>query len=570
MLIDLLRTPRRRIAAFFALYIAEGLPQGFVSVAIATRLRRQGVGPAEIGAFVAAFYLPWALKWAYAPVVDVFRSQRLGHRRAWILAMQLMMVATLLAITPLPLAGSLGLVTAILVLHSICAGIHDVAIDSMAVNVLDENSRGLANGTMFAGALLGHTAGGAGVLFMLGWGVSLEMAAAMVAAAILGVTLLVVLPMREAPAASAVATSMTTGLRGVRDRMHLFAGHAFRAFAGNRASFRGVMFALLPAGAMALGSPLDSNLAVEFGMSDSEFGSLKLWTQLLAVAAMVVGGWLSDRFGRRLTLAIYIVGTVVPVMWLAWVLFVHGYVMPGKPAAQAVPELIRALWLASLAYALCVGLMYGTRVAALMDVTDPRVAAMQFTAYTSMVNFAIAFTAGWNGLAVEAWGYPATLVVDALVGLLCLMFLPAMKPPTEFTDSRSGARARIAALTLGLACLSWLAYWPLRAHAGSAQPVIGSFYTLVFVASALFMLGGRAALDGSATRWLRALPWLAVLLLALYARHWIDALAAAPVLAMAAQLLLLAVPMAAGMVLLALSRNAWAFKPVQEPAAHQS
>jgi PAT family beta-lactamase induction signal transducer AmpG len=35
-----------------------------------------GVGPAEIGAFVGSFYLPWAFKWAFGPFIDVFRSQR--------------------------------------------------------------------------------------------------------------------------------------------------------------------------------------------------------------------------------------------------------------------------------------------------------------------------------------------------------------------------------------------------------------------------------------------------------------------------------------------------------------
>jgi hypothetical protein len=39
----------------------------FAATAIATQLRRQGVGPAEIGAFVGSFYLPWAFKWAFGP-----------------------------------------------------------------------------------------------------------------------------------------------------------------------------------------------------------------------------------------------------------------------------------------------------------------------------------------------------------------------------------------------------------------------------------------------------------------------------------------------------------------------
>ena len=50
---DLLATRKGRLAAFFLLYITEGIPLGFTATAIATQMRRQGLGPAEIGAFVA-------------------------------------------------------------------------------------------------------------------------------------------------------------------------------------------------------------------------------------------------------------------------------------------------------------------------------------------------------------------------------------------------------------------------------------------------------------------------------------------------------------------------------------
>ena len=74
-----------RLTAFFFLYLTEGIPLGFAATAVATQLRRQDVGPAEIGAFVGRFYLPWAFKWAFGPFIDVFTSERLGRRRGWIL-----------------------------------------------------------------------------------------------------------------------------------------------------------------------------------------------------------------------------------------------------------------------------------------------------------------------------------------------------------------------------------------------------------------------------------------------------------------------------------------------------
>jgi len=51
---NLLATKNGRLAAFFALYLTEGIPLGFTATAIATQMRRQGLGPAEIGVFVGS------------------------------------------------------------------------------------------------------------------------------------------------------------------------------------------------------------------------------------------------------------------------------------------------------------------------------------------------------------------------------------------------------------------------------------------------------------------------------------------------------------------------------------
>ncbi len=566
---NLLATRRGRLAAFFGLYITEGIPLGFAATAVAAQLRRQGVGPAEIGAFVASFYLPWAFKWAFGPFVDVFRSQRWGHRRGWILLTQMVMVATLLLLIPIPLPQSLGLFTAILLVHNTFGAIQDVAIDSLACNTLAEHERGLANGLMFAGASVGQAIGGSGVLFLMAY-TGFQGSFVLVAAAIAAVTLLVVLPMREALAPPSLAGAAPAGraalLRQAAGEMRGFAVQAFQSFLGTRGAFRGLFFTLLPAGAMSLGLALQSNLAVEFGMKDEALGALNLWSSLIAAAAMVWGGWLSDRWGRRRTLAVYLAGMSLPVLYLLWVLRQHGYDMPRAPGAEPLPALITGLWIATLSYALFQGLMYGTRAAIMMDVTNPHVAATQFTAYMAMMNLAIAFAATWQGAAVEAWGYQVTLIVDAITGLLCVLLLPAMVRSERFTDALASARARQLALVLGLACLSWLVYLPNQAALGPGQAVAGTFYTLVFVASALFLLAGREVLGDAFGRGRTWAAWLALGLLLMYLRKFVPGLAGQPLLHALAQGVLYAVPLAAGLWLLALSRKGWEAMTSADPA----
>lgn len=543
---DLLATRRGRLTAFFFLYVTEGIPLGFAATAVATQLRRQDVGPAEIGAFVASFYLPWAFKWAFGPFIDTFTSTRLGKRRGWILGTQIMLVLTLLACTMLDLPAQLGLLTAVLLVHNTFGAMQDVAIDALACSTLREDERGLANGVMFGGAALGMALGGSGVLFMMDW-LGLAGGFVFVAACIAAVTVFVVLPLKERDdGAPARAGGLTAAGRAMRD----FGVEAFRSFLGTRGAWSGLGFALLPAGAMSLGLALQSNLAVEVGMSDDDIAWLSLWSQVISAGCMVFGGWLSDRWGRGRTLAVYMALMSLPVWWLASQLQNHGWVMPVSADARklAPAAVVMAVWVATLSYSVAQGLMYGTRSAIMMDVTNPAVAATQFTAYMALMNLAIAYSATWQGIAIEALGYPKTLLIDGILGLLCIALLPMIRPSrTPGGDGLGARRARSLAWVLALGCVAWLPYRAGAFDAGAAAPIFETLFTLVFVAAAVFLAAGAATLGTAGNAVARVGLVLAPLLLAMYARRWWPQLEVA----------YYAVPAVAALVLLALARQPW-------------
>ncbi|OYU90306.1 MAG: hypothetical protein CFE45_24005, partial [Burkholderiales bacterium PBB5] len=500
--------------------VTEGIPLGFAATAVATQLRRQDVGPAEIGAFVGSFYLPWAFKWAFGPIIDVFTSERLGRRRGWILGTQLMLIITLLSCTALNLPAQLGVLTGVLLVHNSFGAMQDVAIDALAVNTLAEDERGLANGVMFAGAAIGTAVGGSGVLFLMPV-IGLSGGFVFVAGCIALVTVCIVLPLKEAPTPH--AERRAAGLGAALAEMKQFSMQAFRSFLGTRGAFAGVFFALLPAGAMSLGLALQSNLSVEVGMNDDEVAWLQLWTNVISAAAMVIGGLLSDKWGRRKTLFVYLALMSLPVLYLMGVLIEHQWIFPAAQGAGAVKRvapaaLVTAVWTATLLYAVANGLMYGTRTAIFMDVTNPAVA------------------------------YPKTLLIDAITGPLCLLLLPLIKPsPSPSGDGGGSGRARALALGLALACLAWLPYRAGWWSAGSAAPIFETLFTLVFVASAVFLAAGSAVLGGSGGRLGRWGLWLALPLLAMYLRHSVPQ----------AGVLYSVVPALAALLLLAQSRLPW-------------
>ncbi|MFC1851150.1 MFS transporter [candidate division CSSED10-310 bacterium] len=316
-----------------------------------------------------------------------------------------------------------------MLLHNTFGATQDVAIDALAVKVLGEQERGLANGVMFAAAYLGQTIGGSGVLFLTGL-TGFKASFFFVGACILSVTLLVALPLREQSEARS-GSQAGSRLTQFKIEVSTFGRATYQAFTSTRAAKVGILFALVPAGGMALGLALQSNLAVEIGLSDDSIAWLNMWSAILSALGCVVGGLLSDKFGRRKMLAIYVALMAIPILYLALELKRQGWIMPvdtqapDRPVAAA--ELILAFWIAALFYSILQGLMYGTRTALFMDVTVPAVAATQFTAYMALLNLTITYSAVWQGWAIERFGYPTTLIIDACYGLICLTVLPFMK-----------------------------------------------------------------------------------------------------------------------------------------------
>ena len=437
---NLLETRLGRSVAFFFLYITEGIPFGFTATAVVTQMRRQGMSASATGAFVAALYLPWSFKWIAGPIVDVCYSTRFGKRRLWILVCQLLMVATLMMGLGVDFTTQVRLFTLIIFVHNIFGAVQDVAIDALACETLPVEERGMVNGFMFAGAYLGNGLGGSGVLFLLPYVGDFRLTFPFVGMAVLLVTVFVNFRLKERkPEHEAPDQSEPRWAKIQRELLHYILT-AKQAFFGTRLGLLGLIFALLPCGAYSLGMVLQSNLSVDIGLADVEIAWLTLCSTLLSAAGCVLGGWLSDRYGRRRCIGLFLASTSLPVFLLAAYLFHKGWIAPSHfqndlDAASKV-QLKAVFWGMCLSYALLHGLMYGTRTAFFMDLCNPAIAATQFTAYMALLNVVNAYTAQWQGASIDHFGYPITLVLDGSLGLICLAVLVFIKPAEKDQATR--------------------------------------------------------------------------------------------------------------------------------------
>lgn len=412
---NMLETKKGRLTTFGILYICEGLPLGFATVALAAYMRRTGMDVAQVGAFVGSFYLPWAFKWAWAPLVDLISLKRFGGRKAWIVICQVLMIVTLYGIAQIDYMRHFDLLIAMVIVHNVFAATCDVAIDSLAVNSLKPDERGQGNGFMFAGAYIGQGLGGGGALFvsgMYGFDVSF-----LYVAFLLCMVLAFVLVFVRDPT---VATAVSDRTGELWKKFSATLGGFVRElkvgfFHSGKGPLVGVFFALLPFGAMALASGVSTALQVDIGMTDNQIARLNIFNTTISGVGCVIGGWLADKLGHRKMLAVFYALTTLPTLYVA--MTVGG---ESGLAGITIPQYFAA----SMAFYLCMGLHYGTSAAIFMGLTNPAIAATQFTGFMALRNLTISYTNTWQGAAVDAWGYSTLLYADAFIAAIPILVIP--------------------------------------------------------------------------------------------------------------------------------------------------
>jgi MFS family permease len=178
-------TTGRKLFLLGSLYLAQGLPYGFFTQALPVLLRQQGMELPLIG-LAHLLMLPWALKFAWAPLVDRVHAPRLGARRAVLVPLQLASCAVLAALALAASPGAMWALAIAMLLVNACSATQDIATDGLAVEVLSPAERGLGNGLQVGGYRLGMVLGGgfiATVFESAGWTVAFLGLAALLAAA---------------------------------------------------------------------------------------------------------------------------------------------------------------------------------------------------------------------------------------------------------------------------------------------------------------------------------------------------------------------------------------------------
>ena len=290
-----------------AAYICQTVPVGFCWVGLPVILRQAGAGLQCIG-WLTMLYIPWALKFLWAPYVDRYYFPRIGHRRSWIFPLQWAAAALLGALALFPLTASPVIAFSLILGANFVYATNDIAVDGYAADILEDRERAWGNSVQMGGGFMGHMLGG-GVFVMLhghlGWGPTLGMMAALTV-----LLSLVFVFHKEIPAIGRQCQG------GAVAKPHIPRLWPFLKAPGTRRIFLWIfLMSLVSHSGMYTRLPMLCDL----GFTDSQVGSLLLRYALpFGFAGSVVSGFFITKLGHRPL--IYVGG--IAALSIAW-LTVH-------------------------------------------------------------------------------------------------------------------------------------------------------------------------------------------------------------------------------------------------------
>ena len=154
-------------AVIFLVSTALAVPMTFFAVGLPVVMRESGVPLTLIG-LTALVYLPYALVFLWAPIVDGRALNRWGRRRSWIMVPQLAAAALIVLAALLSPSDGVLAVLAVATIVSFFGATQRTALLGFALETLSPARRPWGSALLPAGGALGAVIGASGLLFLYG------------------------------------------------------------------------------------------------------------------------------------------------------------------------------------------------------------------------------------------------------------------------------------------------------------------------------------------------------------------------------------------------------------------
>tara|TARA_B100001059_G_scaffold234232_1_gene276239 strand:+ start:5735 stop:7054 length:1320 start_codon:yes stop_codon:yes gene_type:complete len=414
--------PLLRLLTLCILYVAQGIPFGFVTVTLAIYLSASGLEAGVIGAFTAMATLPWTFKWIWGPMIDRYGIPSMGRRRPWILLAQTGMIITITMMAFIPsLTADIVLLGWMVLIHNVFNSLQDVAVDALAVDLLREEERGRVSGLMYGSKFLGTFIGGAVLTRILD--ISDFNTVFVVQVGILVLISLFPLFLRERAGERLLPWTRGTAQKSrstavASTSMMILFRRLGKAFSLKSTIIAGVIGLTLFIGSGVLSPIFNVFLIQDLGWDEVALGDVEGgYGVFLSLAGAMLGGFLADLFGAKRIIAF---GTIC--LGLSYLCF-----------GLMSPEILGQGWFswhtksAVVVYILVSGFMVSVISVSLFSmyitISWPVVAATQFTAYMAILNLSTVI-GQWTSGQFARLDIASVLFIFAGVQIAVIALLP--------------------------------------------------------------------------------------------------------------------------------------------------
>jgi PAT family beta-lactamase induction signal transducer AmpG len=332
-----------------------------------------------------------------------------------------MMIITLYMASSVDFKSQFNLLLILVLINNIICATQDVAIDSLAVTTLKPDERARGNGFMFGGQYFGIALGGGAAIYIFGL-TNFKTALLFITFLQVLCLLFTILFVKDLRSSEIHITDPGSKLMKFIQKMIDFTKEVYASFwQSGRAPKIAFLFSILPTGALVLAYAALSTIPVDYGFSETKIAQITTANTIAGALGCILGGILADRFGLRKMLGIYYVLTVIPTLILA--------VNISSVGLTAVPATLVARTI--IVHGFLYGMCFGTQAAVFMGITNPAVAATQFTAFMAKGNFVISYNNYWQGLVAESFDYAWVLYKDSLLVIFPLLIIPFLQSREE-------------------------------------------------------------------------------------------------------------------------------------------
>jgi PAT family beta-lactamase induction signal transducer AmpG len=427
------RAPRfSGISAGIALYLrpqvlivallgfSAGLPLALSGATLAVWMADRGADVQTIGLLSLAG-LPYTLKFIWAPLVDALDvpvlSARLGRRRGWLIASQILLMAAILYLgardpTAAPLAIGLGAV-----LVAAASATQDIVIDAFRIESLKSEEQAAGMASYVATYRVGMLVSGAGAIglaaLLEAQGVAREAVwpIAYAAAAVLVLIGIVAVLVAQEPDAKNVRLVEQAGTAGTLQRIFETARSAFSEFLLRDAAVAVLVFVVLYKLCDALAGVMTAPFILSLGYDKGIYAGIVKGVGLIATLA---GGLAGGARAGAMTLgkALWLGGLLQMASNLVFVWL--GSVAPSVPALTAaiVVENVTG-GIATVIFVAYISALCGAKAHT----------ATQYALLTALVAVGRTVLASTSGYGVAALGWPLFFLATAAAALPGLALL---------------------------------------------------------------------------------------------------------------------------------------------------